>query len=150
MKRRYRTAEYRQAVAALREALPDAAITTDIIVGFPGETDEEFEESARFCREMEFARIHVFPYSPRPGTRAAGLPGQVTDRVKKRRRQQMLSLAKEGADRFRRRFSGRTMDILWEQRDDDGVWSGVTGNYIRVHTVSEQDLTNKLLPLMLK
>ena len=144
MRRRYPTAGYRQAVSLIRRVVPEAAITTDVIVGFPGETEAEFEESYNFCRRMEFARIHVFPYSPRPGTEAARIPTRVPDSVKKQRSQQMLALAEEGADNFRRRFLGSTLPVLWEQRSGDGVWSGLTGNYIKVYTGSGEDLTNRL------
>ena len=150
MRRRYLTAEFRQAVSLVRERLPDAAITTDVIAGFPGETDEDFEESYRFCQEMEFARIHVFPFSPREGTEAAQLSGQVESGVRQQRAQRMLYLAKESARRFRERFSGRTMTVLWEQRSADGRWTGVTDNYIRVCTESEEDLSNRLVPVRLE
>lgn len=149
MKRRYSTGGYRQAVSLIRELLPEAAITTDVIVGFPGETDEEFRESCDFCRRMDFARIHVFPYSPRPGTEAEQLPQKITDEVKRQRSRQMLALAEESARNFRRRFAGRTMEVLWEQLSEAGVWSGLTGNYIKVYTESNEDLTNKLLPVKL-
>ena len=149
MKRRYVTGEFRQAVSLIREQVPDAAITTDIITGFPGETDEDFEESYRICEEMEFARIHVFPFSARSGTEAMHLPGQVDGIVKQQRTKKMLSLAEESNKQFRQRFSGRTMAVLWEQRTADGHWTGVTGNYIRVDTESDKDLTNRLLPVTL-
>ncbi|MDO9065485.1 MAG: tRNA (N(6)-L-threonylcarbamoyladenosine(37)-C(2))-methylthiotransferase MtaB, partial [Chloroflexota bacterium] len=132
MKRRYSTVEYEQAVALIRKALPEAAITTDIIVGFPGETDEEFRESYEFCKRMEFARIHVFSYSPRPGTEAAQMRPRVPDKVKKQRSQQMLALAEESAADFRKRFAGKIMLVLWEQQTG-GLWSGLTDNYIRVY-----------------
>ncbi len=149
MKRRYVTGEFRQAVSLIREQVPDVAITTDIITGFPGETDDDFEESYRFCREMEFARIHVFPFSARSGTEAAHLPGQVDYAVKQQRTQKMLSLAEESNRRFRLRFSGKTITVLWEQRAADGSWTGITGNYIRTSTASDADLTNRLLPVTL-
>ena len=149
MKRRYSVGDYQQAVALIRGMVPGAAITTDIIVGFPGETDEEFQESYQLCRLMEFARIHVFPYSPRQGTQAAQMPNQVEDRVKKERSQKMLALAKESAQNFRWQFLGKTMPVLWEKRSGDGVWSGLTDNYIRVYTRSSQDLSNRLLPVRL-
>ncbi|UCB43053.1 MAG: tRNA (N(6)-L-threonylcarbamoyladenosine(37)-C(2))-methylthiotransferase MtaB [Dehalococcoidales bacterium] len=145
MRRRYDTAEYEQAVSLIRESVPDAAITTDVIVGFPGETDEEFKESYRFCKQMEFARIHVFPFSPRSGTEAAQMPAQVDPKTKKQHSDSMLTLAEESARNFRERFSGRTMTVLWEQRTGEGIWSGVTGNYIRVFTKSEEDLSNQLM-----
>ncbi len=149
MRRHYDTTEYEQAISQISENVPDAAVTTDIIVGFPGETDEEFEESYRFCRRMEFARIHVFPFSSRSGTEAAKIPGQIDSRTKKQRSDTMLTLAEESARDFRQRFSGRTMTVLWEQRTGDYVWSGVTGNYLRVFTESEEDLSNRLTPVML-
>lgn len=148
MRRRYSVSEYQQAVSLLRAMLPDVAITTDIIVGFPGETDAEFAESYSLCRQMAFARIHVFAYSPRSGTQAAQLPQQVSDQVKKERRQQMLTLARESARNFNQRFLGKTMPVLWE-KPSGGVWSGLTDNYIKVYTQSNEDLTNKLLPVKL-
>ncbi len=149
MKRRYRTAEYEQAISLVRKSVPDAAITTDIIVGFPGETDNEFEESYHFCRRMEFARIHVFPFSSRSGTVAARMPAQIDTKTKKQRSDSMLTLAEESARDFRQRFSGRTMTVLWEQRTGEGIWSGVTGNYIRVFAESKEDLSNRLMPVKL-
>jgi len=148
MKRRYSVSDYQQAVSLIRSVVPEAAITTDIIVGFPGETEAEFQESYDFCQEMEFARIHIFPYSPRPGTEAVRMPGQVGDRAKKQRGQKIGALAKESAQNFRQRFLGRTMPVLWEKQTD-GIWSGLTDNYIKVYTRSDEDLTNKLLPVKL-
>jgi threonylcarbamoyladenosine tRNA methylthiotransferase MtaB len=148
MKRRFHTADYSRVVAAIRESLPDAAITTDVIVGFPGESDTEFKETCDFCRQMKFARIHVFPYSPRPGTAAASMPAQVPEPVKKERSSRMLALAKESAQEFQKRFTGMTLEVLWEQKST-GVWSGLTANYIKVYAKSAADLTNKLTPVKL-
>jgi len=148
MRRRYTTSDYRQAVSFIRQAVPGVAITTDIIVGFPGESDEEFQESFNFCQQMGFARIHVFSYSTRQGTRAAQMPQQVDAKTKKERSQQMLALADESACNFRQGFLGKTMPVLWEQQSN-GIWSGFTDNYIRVYTRSSEDLTNKLLPVKL-
>ena len=147
MKRRYCLSDYREAVALIRALVPDAAITTDIIVGFPGETEKEFEESYQLCRQLQFARIHVFSYSRRSGTEAARLPHQISAQVRKERSQKMLALAEESAQKFRRQFLGAIMPVLWEQQSVDGVWSGLTGNYIKAYTRSDEDLTNKLLPL---
>jgi threonylcarbamoyladenosine tRNA methylthiotransferase MtaB len=121
------------------------AITTDVIVGFPGETDAEFEESYRLCQETGFARTHVFPYSPRPGTEAASLPDRVAERVKKVRARKMLSLAEESSLRFRRRYAGKARPVLWESSDGKGKWTGFTDNYIQVQTTSDDDLTNRML-----
>jgi threonylcarbamoyladenosine tRNA methylthiotransferase MtaB len=143
MRRGYSVADYERAVMMAREAIPDVAITTDIMVGFPGESDEEFEESYRFCQGMGFANIHVFPFSQRPGTLAALVPGKVGDRVKKERSERMLRLARESALRFREKFLGRTMTVLWE-REAEGVWVGLTDNYIRVFASSNEPLKNRL------
>jgi len=148
MRRRYLVSDYLRAVSLIRALVPEAAITTDVIVGFPGETDDEFEESYNLCRQMGFARIHVFTYSPRQGTQAAQLPQPVGDKIKKQRSQKMLALAKESAQNFSQRFLGKTMMVLWEKQTD-GLWSGLTDNYIKVYTRSSEDLTNKLLPVKL-
>jgi threonylcarbamoyladenosine tRNA methylthiotransferase MtaB len=150
MKRRYTPAEYEQTVALIRKKVPAVAITTDIIVGFPGETDGEFRESLEFCRCLEFARIHVFPFSSRSGTEAAKMAGQVAEKTKKERSQKMLALAEESARRFKEKFAGELLDVLWEKQTEDGLWSGVTGNYIRVYTRGNRDLGNKLLSVEMK
>jgi len=148
MKRGYSTSDYQRSVALIRSLVPEVAITTDIIAGFPGETEAEFEKSYNFCREMGFARIHVFPYSPRQGTEAAWMPHPVADRVKKQRSERLLALAEESALNFRRQFLGKTMPVLWEKQTG-GIWSGLTDNYMKVYTGSSEDLTNKLLPAKL-
>jgi threonylcarbamoyladenosine tRNA methylthiotransferase MtaB len=148
MKRRYTAADYQRALAAIRASIPGAAITTDVIVGFPGESDTEFQETFTFCLQMQFARIHVFPYSPRPGTAAAAMPEQVTEPLKKERSRQMLALAKESAQAFQKKFIGKTLEVLWEQQVN-GAWSGLAGNYIKVYAKSTGDLANQLVPVKL-
>ena len=148
MKRCYNAADYQRKVSLIRDSVPDTAITTDVIIGFPGETEEEFQETMDFCRRMQFARIHVFPYSPRPGTEAAKMPQAVPDKVRKQRSQQMLALAGESAQSFHKEYLGRTLEVLWEQHKG-GIWSGLTGNYIKVYTRSNEDLTNQLIPVKL-
>lgn len=143
MRRRYTVAQYEKAVTMAREAIPDVAITTDIMVGFPGESEGEFDEGYRFCQRMGFANIHVFPFSERPDTLAAAMPEKVGDRVKKVRSETMLKLARESSLRFREQFLGRTMTVLWEQRVD-GNWVGLTDNYIRVFASSNEPLKNRL------
>ncbi len=149
MRRRYSVKDYEKALSLIRSQLPDAALTTDIIVGFPGENEAEFEESHDFCRKAGFARIHVFSYSVRPGTAAAGMPAQVSSEVKKQRSRKMLALAEESAEGFRRRFLGRTMTVLWEQKKRN-IWEGLTGNYIRVYTRTKEDLTSRITEVNLK
>jgi threonylcarbamoyladenosine tRNA methylthiotransferase MtaB len=149
MGRQYSTEIYQQAVARVREAIPDVAITTDLIVGFPGETDKEFAESYQFCQRMAFANIHVFPYSKRSGTHAALMPKQIDEQVKKQRSRQMLVLAKQSANSFREQFMGRTMLVLWERESKDSTWEGLTDNYIRVVARSNEPLQNRLIPALL-
>ncbi|RPJ25576.1 MAG: MiaB/RimO family radical SAM methylthiotransferase, partial [Chloroflexi bacterium] len=105
---------FRDLVAAARQAIPDVAITTDIIAGFPGETDEEFAESLAFVRELNFAGGHIFTYSPRPGTGAARMKGQVRPELRKERNHILHAALEESAKAYRQKFVGRTMSVLWE------------------------------------
>ncbi len=132
MRRRYSLQNFREAVKMIRDAVPDAAITTDIIVGFPGENASMFTESYHTCADIGFARIHVFPYSPRPATAATLFPGAVSESVKKERVQKMLELAAQCEDSFRAAFTGRKRQVLWENQDSKGFWNGWTDNYIPV------------------
>ena len=150
MKRRYTPEDYQRAINLIRQEVPAVAITTDVIVGFPGETEQEFTENIAFCKQIGFARIHVFSYSPRSGTAAAEMAGQIPDKVKKERSQQTLALAEESARKFRDNFAGEAMDVLWEKQTDDGDWSGITGNYLRVFAKSDKDLSNKLQSVKVK
>lgn len=149
MRRRYNLHDYRGAVSMIRVARPEAAVTTDIIVGFPSETDEEFRQGLDFCRRMEFARSHVFTYSPRRGTEAARMPCQVGAPVKKQRSRQMLALAAECARSFNGKFLGKEVAVLWEKADKS-LWSGHTDNYIKVYAKSDQDLTGRMIPVRLE
>lgn len=149
MGRRYSIDEYERTISTVREAIPDLAITTDIIVGFPGEGEKEFEESYSFCEKMGFAAIHVFPYSTRSGTKAAKMSAKVKEEIKKERCQRMLALAHKSSVDFKRQFVGRTMNVLWENKSAKGEWNGMTPNYIRVFTTSSRDLTNTIVPVKL-
>ncbi len=151
MRRRYSIADYEKAISSIREAAPDAAITADVMVGFPGESGDEFEESHRFCRQIGLADIHVFAFSPRPGTSAVKMPVQVGDRLRKERSLRMLGLAQRSAREFRERFLGQNTTVLWEKEvtPGSGVYSGLTNNYIRVFAESHERLTNQLLPVKL-
>jgi len=144
MGRRTTRQEFARLVEAARAAIPDLAVTSDIIVGFPGEDEDAFRASYDFVAAMEFARLHVFPYSPRPGTAAACLPDQVPPEVRRARARAMRELGAEQASRFRQRFIGRAMEVLWEQRRRDGLWTGLTDNYLRVVTHAEDDLHDRL------
>ncbi|MDY6917271.1 MAG: tRNA (N(6)-L-threonylcarbamoyladenosine(37)-C(2))-methylthiotransferase MtaB [Chloroflexota bacterium] len=142
MGRPYSAAEYADAVALVREAVPRVSVSTDVLVGFPGETGEEFEESFAFCRAMGFGGIHVFTYSERPGTVAAGMGHKVAESQKALRSKRMLELAKESVHRYRRRYLGHEAAVLWEREVGNGVWTGYTDNYVRVFTRSDQPLHN--------
>jgi threonylcarbamoyladenosine tRNA methylthiotransferase MtaB len=149
MNRGYSPDDYRRAVSLIREAVPRVAITTDVMVGFPGETDEEFEQSYRFCQEAGLANIHVFPFSPRPETQAEAMPNQVKDRAKKERAQRMLELARECRHRFCQSLTGQTMSVLWEKEvgTGEGIYSGLTDNYVRVFVHSVNELSGKIAPV---
>lgn len=150
MGRRYTTAKFAHLVEKARRYIPDVAITTDVMVGFPGETEEEFAQSLAFVERMEFARIHVFRYSPRSGTPAASFPDQVPAEVSAARSDAMIAVGEISGRAFRQRFIGRAMPVLWENREpESGLWSGLTDNYIRVWMASSEDLHNRLIDVEL-
>jgi threonylcarbamoyladenosine tRNA methylthiotransferase MtaB len=134
MNRHYDTAAFAKLIAAVEENVPGIAISTDIIVGFPGETEELFQQSLAFAARMNFARMHVFPYSRRKGTPAAAMPHQVDEAVKKDRVHRMQALADRKAAEFHDGFLGRTKPVLFETRAENGIIDGLTDNYIRVYT----------------
>ncbi len=149
MGRPYSPTTVRRAVALAREMVPGVAITTDIMVGFPGEGEAEFEEGLRFCGEVGFARLHVFPYSPRPGTPAASMP-QVDIRTVARRTRRLLSEAAAAARRFEDSQVGRVVPVLWEREAAPGVWGGLAAGYLRAFTRSPQPLSGVIAPARLE
>jgi threonylcarbamoyladenosine tRNA methylthiotransferase MtaB len=150
MGRSYTAGRFEALVEMARKAIPDVAITTDVIVGFPGESEAEFNESLRFVEAMGFARTHVFKYSARPGTPAATMPGQVPPLVKKARSRAMVEVGRHSAEAFRRAFLGRTLEVLWEgqtkgsESGSKTLWSGLTDNYLRVRTQGGIALSNTI------
>lgn len=144
MNRHYTVSEYADLVQQARDRIPGLAVTTDLIAGFPGETEQEFAQSASFVGEMNFARAHVFPYSARPGTPAATMPHQVDHRVRRTRAHCLRGIVRASGEAFRARFVGHTADVLWEGRRADGQWSGLTDNYIRVYVDSSQNLSGQV------
>lgn len=149
MKRAYSASEFREVVQELRRRIPDLGLTTDVITGFPGETEAEHQESMAFIREMGFSRLHVFPFSPRTGTPAATMPDQVTKAVKERRTHEMIALGRELALDFARLHQGQTLHVLTENETDagEGWLEGYTDNYIRVRFPGGDDLKNCLIPV---
>ncbi|MFN2313391.1 MAG: tRNA (N(6)-L-threonylcarbamoyladenosine(37)-C(2))-methylthiotransferase MtaB [Bacteroidales bacterium] len=140
MRRRYRRDLFRDRVMRIRDKMPHAGIGADIIVGFPGETDEDHEETVRFLENMPLSYLHVFAFSPRPGTPAAEMPGKVIKQEKERRSRQLIKLSESRRMLFMRNASGRIHDVLFEKRSPDGMLAGLTGNYIRVITPYRKDL----------
>ncbi len=151
MNREYSTMDYERAVSIIRRQVPGASITTDVIVGFPGESQQEFEESYRFCRGMDFAAIHVFPYSPRKKTAAAVMQNQVDPKITKERSIRMLELAKDSSRRYRLANIGQAGEVLFENEvlSGSGIYSGLTANYIRIFSRSSVSLTNRIVPVKL-
>lgn len=132
MARRYNTAMYWTGVENLRREYPEAAFTTDILTGFPGETQEEYEQTRRMIQRVGFAKIHVFPYSPREGTKAAAMPGQLPNGEKERRARELIALGEAVGRRYREGFVGREVEVLLEETLPDGSWVGYTPEYLRV------------------
>jgi threonylcarbamoyladenosine tRNA methylthiotransferase MtaB len=132
MHRPYNTEQYRQEMARIREAVPDIALSTDLMVGFPGETDEQFENSLRFCDEIAFSSMHLFKYSPRQGTPAAGYPNQVPNEVKDIRSKRMQEMAERNMLRYMEAHLGQIVEVLVEEQRSDGIWLGHTDTYLHV------------------
>ena len=150
MNRHYDTAEYRRIVANLRAAFPNAAITTDIMVGFAGETEEEFQQSLAFAEEIGFAKAHVFAYSRRPGTVADKMPDQVSKKEKEERSARMIAATQRTKEAFFQTQLGRTEPVLFEQTCAPSVWEGYTSNYTPVHVVSSEIQSGELRPVLLQ
>lgn len=150
MNRRYTADEYRNIVNVLRDRIDDVAITTDVIVGFPGESDEEFEETLEFLKEIELMHMHVFKYSPRKGTPAATMKNQIDPQVKQKRSDIILELSIENFKKFVNNQIDKEHRVLFEEKDRDGYYEGLTDNYIRIKVKSEKDIRGKLLKIKIK
>jgi MiaB-like tRNA modifying enzyme len=154
MNRRYTTSEYRKIVEDLRENIKNVSITTDIIAGFPGETEEEFNTTYEFLKEIKLSKMHIFKYSPRKGTKAAEMKNQVDGRIKDERSSKLIELDKELEREFMSRFIGENMSVLYEQKHNslEGVYEGYTSNYIKVvassnRNIEEQIVNTKLIEI---
>lgn len=149
MNRRYTSDEYAAACDRLRKAFPDVAVTTDIIVGFPTESDENFNESYDFAKRVKLSKIHVFPYSPKTGTPAAKIRPQVPPDVKSERSHKMLELSESLNREFMSKYIDKNMEVLFERLEGD-YYEGHTRNYIKVLCKSDRDLTNEIVMVKLK
>ncbi|SJS76077.1 tRNA (N(6)-L-threonylcarbamoyladenosine(37)-C(2))-methylthiotransferase MtaB [Clostridioides difficile] len=145
MNRRYTTLEYKTIVDRLRSKMPDVAITTDVIVGFPGETNEEFKKTYEFLKEIELSQMHIFKYSPRKGTPAATMENQVDPQMKHFRSEQLLNLSKVNFNKFATKFIGHELDVLFEQNIEGNKYEGLTSNYIRVVVESDKNIQGQIL-----
>jgi threonylcarbamoyladenosine tRNA methylthiotransferase MtaB len=146
MRRKYDTARYLHSCDLLREAFPGCAITTDLIVAFPGETEAEFAETLAFIQRCQFSAMHIFPYSRREGTPAAAMDGQHSNAVKAERAARAEAVAHELALRYEAAMVGQTVEVLFEQ-EKDGLYTGHAPNYVLVGVESDEDLHNQILPV---
>lgn len=144
MNRRYTTEEFKAVTKRLRAKFPNAALTTDIIVGFPGETDEEFNTTYEFLKEIAFYKMHIFKYSQRKGTKAAVMPNQVDGKIKEERSKKLIELSNENEYNYNRKHIGKQVEVLFEEREGEYL-KGHTTNYIVVkHKTDKNDLINKI------
>ena len=153
MNRRYTAEEYREKCEILRKYYPAPALTTDVITGFPGETEEEFEESRSFVDSIHFYETHIFPYSKREGTKAAGMPDQLTEQVKKERSRILIALGKEHQREYMEQFLGQEKEVLFEEQqtvEGQEYWTGHTMEYLKIAVISEENLENKRVVVQLR
>lgn len=146
MNRKYTTSEFKETTNILRKYFKDVNLTTDIIVGFPGETDEDFEITYEFLKDIKFYKMHVFKYSPREGTVASKMPNQVDGKIKEQRSQKLIQLSDSNQHDYNSNYIGKTIDVLFEEKQDN-IWTGYTSNYIKVQKASNENLENKIMPV---
>lgn len=152
MNRHYTTEVYKKVVNDLRNHIKDVSITTDIIVGFPGETEEEFEQTFKFLSEIKLTKMHIFKYSPRKGTKAAGMKNQVDGNIKEYRSSRLIELSDCNEADFIKKLEGASVEVLYEQRINsiEDRYEGYTPNYIKVITSAKEDITGSIIKTTLK
>lgn len=150
MHRRYSMRDYTAFVEKAMRRIPDLGLGTDVLVGFPGETDAQFANTLAAAADLPFAYLHVFAYSKRPGTSASNLAPAVPAATAKARRTALAELSRAKRMAFYQRYSGRTVDVLFETQDDIGRWTGLTNNYMRVGVTAVDDLANRLVPVAIE
>ena len=149
MNRKYDTARFSQSVELLRQHFDRPGVTTDLIAGFPGETEDEFQQTLAFLRRCAFSAMHIFPYSRRPGTPAAAMPGQVPNAEKEERAHRAAAAAAEMERAYLEQWVGETLPVLFEE-ERDGLWRGYTTRYTEVRVASGENLHNQLRPVRLE
>ena len=147
MNRRYTTEQFKEIVRLLRGAYSDVNLTTDIIVGFPGETDEEFNKTYQFLKEIKFYKMHIFKYSPRKGTKAAVMPNQINGDIKEERSKKLIELSDRNEIEYNESYIGKNVEVLFEE-EKDGMYKGHTQNYIMVYCQSKENLDNKIIDVV--
>ncbi len=147
MNRRYTTEQFKEIVRLLRGAYSDVNLTTDIIVGFPGETDEEFNKTYQFLKEIKFYKMHIFKYSPRKGTKAAVMPNQINGDIKEERSKKLIELSDRNEIEYNKSYIGKNVEVLFEE-EKDGMYKGHTQNYIMVYCQSKEKLDNKIIDVV--
>ena len=149
MNRRYTTEQFRKIVKAIRNVYKDALITTDIIVGFPGETDEEFEKTYNYLKEVKLYKMHVFKYSARKGTKAAAMKEQIDGNKKEERSKKLIKLSNDNQLWYNKQYVGKEVEILVEEKKNE-MYKGHTNNYILVEAESDKNITNSIVKVMCK
>ena len=144
MNRRYTAEQFEEVTKLLRNAYEDVILTTDIIVGFPGETDEEFEETYKFLDKIKFFKMHIFKYSPRAGTKAAAMKGQIQGDIKEARSKKLIELSDKNEKEYCNTYIGKTVSVLFEEKYGE-YYKGHTANYIMVKTKSNEDISGKIV-----
>lgn len=147
MRRKYTVEFFAERLARLREVFPELAVTSDVIIGFPGETEEEFMETYHFIREQQFSELHVFPYSKRTGTPAARMPDQVDEETKHDRVRRLIALSDQLAKEYASRFEGHVLEVIPEEQDKDhpGMYIGYTDNYLKVRFPGTEEMVGELV-----
>ena len=149
MNRRYSTEEFRNIVNILRRYYQDVVLTTDIIVGFPGETEQEFEKTCEFLKEIKFYKMHVFKYSPRKGTKAASMPNQIDGNIKEERSKKLIEISSENERYYNNKYIGKEIEVLFEEKKN-GTYHGHTKNYLLVYCEADENLENKIVKVKCK
>lgn len=144
MNRRYTIEEFKEIVERLRNTYKDVMLTTDIIVGFPGENEEEFEETYKFLKDIKFYKMHIFKYSPRKGTKAAEMKNQVNGNIKEERSKKLIELSDENEKEYNEKYIGKEVEILFEE-EKEGLYKGHTQNYILAYYKTDKKLENKIV-----
>lgn len=150
MNRKYDTKIYKDIVLKLRDVFENVSITTDIIVGFPGETKQEFKETYEFLKDIKLAQMHIFKYSKRDGTKAAKMDNQVLPEIKTKRSKNLLELNQSNEYEFKKSLIGKTLDILFEKEYKKDIYEGLSTNYVRVSCYSKDNIENQIRKVKIK